>query len=102
MNLTEDGNCFESVAFWLENFQGLDHPERVKKLAVLDILPVAEVWDRADRHIIDFWPWSLLAQTAPLPERLIAGAPDAIVNNAFYDWGTDEFVFTSEAMPGDR
>jgi haloacetate dehalogenase len=74
----------------------LDHPEQVKKLAVLDILPVAEVWDRADKHLIDFWPWSLLAQTAPLPERLIAGAPDAIVNNALSDWGTNETVFPPE------
>lgn len=32
----------------------LDYPMQVKGLAVLDILPVAEVWDRADMRIIDF------------------------------------------------
>ncbi|MFL5747693.1 MAG: alpha/beta fold hydrolase [Niastella sp.] len=74
----------------------LDHPKQVKALAVLDILPVAEVWNRADRHIIDFWPWSLLSQAAPFPERLISGAPDAIIDNAFSDWGTDGAFFSRE------
>lgn len=49
----------------------LDHPDRIGKLAVLDILPTAEAWDRADaRFALGFWPWTLLAQPAPLPERL--------------------------------
>src|SRR5215468_1274686 len=40
----------------------LDHPERVGRLAVLDILPVAEVWERADaKFALAYWPWSLLA-----------------------------------------
>ena len=30
-------------------------------------------WDRADARLaLGFWPWSLLAQAAPLPERLVA------------------------------
>ena len=74
----------------------LDHPRHVKALAVLDILPVAEVWDRANRHIIDFWPWSLLSQAAPLPERLISCAPDAIIDNALSEWGTDGAFFSTE------
>ena len=50
----------------------LDHPERVERLAVLDILPVAEVWEPADKRLATtYWPWSLLAQHEPLPERLV-------------------------------
>jgi pimeloyl-ACP methyl ester carboxylesterase len=46
----------------------LDHPNRVDRLAVLDILPTETVWDRADaRFALAFWPWSLLAQPRPLP-----------------------------------
>ena len=46
----------------------LDHPSRVDRLAVLDILPPGMVWDRADaRFALACWPWSLLAQPAPLP-----------------------------------
>ncbi len=56
----------------------LDHPERVTRLAVLDIVPTAEVWARADdRLALGYWHWGFLAQPAPLPERLIAGDPDA-------------------------
>jgi pimeloyl-ACP methyl ester carboxylesterase len=39
---------------------------------VLDLLPVDVVWELADhRMALGFWPWSLLAQPAPLPERLL-------------------------------
>jgi haloacetate dehalogenase len=56
----------------------LDHPERVSALAVLDIVPTGEVWARADRlFALGYWHWGFLAQPAPLPERLIGGAPDA-------------------------
>jgi haloacetate dehalogenase len=56
----------------------LDHPERVSALAVLDIVPTAEVWARADdRLALAYWHWGFLAQPAPLPERLIAGDRDA-------------------------
>jgi len=56
----------------------LDHPDRVTALAVLDIVPTAEVWARADdRLTLIYWHWGFLAQPAPLPERLIAGDPDA-------------------------
>jgi len=56
----------------------LDHPERVERLAVLDIVPTGDVWARADRRFAHgYWHWPFLAQPAPLPERLILGDPDA-------------------------
>src|SRR3982750_4763135 len=68
----------------------LDHPARVERLAVLDVLPTATVWERADaRFALGYWPWSLLAQPEPLPERLLGGAPDAIVDAALATWGSD-------------
>jgi haloacetate dehalogenase len=73
----------------------LDHPDRVDALAVLDVLPVDVVWDRADARLaLGFWPWSLLAQPAPLPERLIAAAPDAVIDNALsLEWGSPADIF---------
>jgi haloacetate dehalogenase len=72
----------------------LDHPGRVDRLAVLDILPTATVWDRADARLaLAYWPWSLLAQPEPLPERLVAAAPDAIVDDALRGWGSPSTVF---------
>jgi haloacetate dehalogenase len=56
----------------------LDHPDRVSALAVLDIVPTAEVWARADALLaLGYWHWGFLAQPPPLPERLISGDPDA-------------------------
>jgi haloacetate dehalogenase len=67
----------------------LDHPERVERLAVLDIVPTAAAWERADaRFALAYWPWSLLAQPEPLPERLISAAPDAVVDAALAGWGS--------------
>jgi haloacetate dehalogenase len=75
----------------------LDHPERVDRVAVLDVLPTAEVWERADaRFALGFWPWSLLAQPEPLPERLVTAAPEAIVDDALDGWGSPRAAFPPE------
>jgi haloacetate dehalogenase len=56
----------------------LDHPDRVGAVAVFDVVPTGEVWARADAQLsLFYWHWAFLAQPAPLPERLIAGDPDA-------------------------
>ena len=76
----------------------LDHPDRVERLAVLDILPTADTWERADKKLATaFWPWSLLAQPEPLPERLVSDAPDAVVDDALGGWGSPANAFGSEA-----
>jgi len=75
----------------------LDHPGSVDRLAVLDIVPTATVWDRADaRFALAYWPWSLLAQPEPLPERVLAASADAILDNALSAWGTPPTVVPSE------
>lgn len=62
----------------------LDHPEKVQRLAVLDAIPISEGWGHADaRFALAYWPWTLLAQKAPLPERYLAGDPEAIFDNTF-------------------
>jgi haloacetate dehalogenase len=72
----------------------LDHPAHVERLAVLDILPTETVWARADdRFAAAYWPWVLLAQPAPLPERLLAAAPDAVVDDALGAWGSPPGAF---------
>ena len=62
----------------------LDHPEKVKRLAVFDVIPISEAWGRADaKFAMTYWPWSLLSQKAPLPEKYLLGAPDAVFDNPF-------------------
>ena len=75
----------------------LDHPDAVARLAVLDILPIDIVWDRADARLaLGYWPWSLLAQPAPLPETILAGSADAIVDNALHGWGSPHRAFPDD------
>jgi haloacetate dehalogenase len=72
----------------------LDHPDRIKRLAVLDILPVETVWERADaRFALGYWPWSLLAQPEPLPETILAASAEAIIDSALGGWGSPSEVF---------
>jgi haloacetate dehalogenase len=60
----------------------LDHPEKVRRLAVFDVIPISEAWARADaKFALNWWPWSLLAQKAPMPEKYLLGAPDAAFDN---------------------
>jgi haloacetate dehalogenase len=62
----------------------LDHPERVQRLAVFDVIPISEAWGLADtKFAMTYWPWSLLSQKAPLPEKYLLGAPDAVFDNPF-------------------
>ena len=57
----------------------LDHPAVVTRLVVLDIVPTAEVWARADAVMaLGYWHWAFLAQPAPLPERMIGADPGAL------------------------
>jgi len=55
----------------------LDHPGRVRKLAVLDIIPTGETFRRANMAFgLGYWHWFFLAQPFDLPERMIGANPD--------------------------
>jgi haloacetate dehalogenase len=72
----------------------LDHPDRIERLIVLDVLPNSTTWDRADARLaLAFWPWSLLAQPEPLPERLIGACPEAVVDDALTQWDSPRSTF---------
>ncbi|HTZ46173.1 MAG TPA: alpha/beta hydrolase [Verrucomicrobiae bacterium] len=62
----------------------LDHPKAVERLAVLDVIPILEAWNRTDaRFAKTYWPWILLSQKQPLPESYLLGAPKAVFENPF-------------------
>lgn len=79
----------------------LDHPEVVTKLAVLDIVPVAEVWERMDAAAaMKTYHWPFLAQPAPMPENLIMADPVYYLNFTMASWtkAKDLSAFSQDAM----
>jgi len=75
----------------------LDHPGRCACLAVLDVLPVSEAWDRADARLaLGYWPWSLLALEHSLPELVLQRLARAVVDAAFDGWGSAPEAFPEE------
>ncbi|WP_037365961.1 alpha/beta fold hydrolase [Amycolatopsis orientalis] len=76
---------------------GLDHPDHVSHLAILDVLPTLDMWDvlHGVSASVAFHLY-LMAQPPGLPEQLISGAPDAFFSYFLDQWGADP-----EAIPAD-
>lgn len=56
----------------------LDHPGRIAKLALLDIIPTLEHFERADMAFaMGYYHWFWFAQPHPFPENVISAAPEA-------------------------
>ena len=77
----------------------LDHPDRVERLALLDILPTAYVFDHVDRSVATAnYHWFFLSQPADLPERLIGGDPLYFLHRLLGSWGSGLDAHAPEAL----
>jgi haloacetate dehalogenase len=77
----------------------LDHPERVERLCVLNIIPTADQFERmAEEPAPDYWPFFLLAQPAPLPERVIGASAEYVLRHILGDWTAIEAAIEPEAF----
>lgn len=65
----------------------LDHPDRIARLAILEVVPTLAFWDAWTADLAQkAYHWNFLAQPAPLPERLIGGAPDDWIDATLSSW----------------
>jgi haloacetate dehalogenase len=65
----------------------LDHPERVTRAALLNVVPTIDQFERmGGGPSLGYWTWFLLAQPAPFPERIIGAEPDALLEHVFATW----------------
>lgn len=54
----------------------LDHPDRVLKAAMLDIIPSQYVYANANKEwALRSWHWTFMVQPADLPERMMGSVP---------------------------
>lgn len=57
---------------------GMDYPDAVRAMALLDIAPTREMYrDTDDAFARAYWHWFFLIQPAPFPENMIGADPDA-------------------------
>lgn len=65
---------------------GLDHPDDVERLVVLDVIPTRAMWDRLDLALArGFWHWLFHLQP-DLPELLVAGRVETYLRYFFERW----------------
>lgn len=71
----------------------LDHPGRIEKLALLDILPTSEVWRAIEAGEAPGAHWEFLSRPAPQPEEEIAKrGPDDYFSGLMREWTKGEKI----------
>jgi haloacetate dehalogenase len=77
----------------------LDHPERLERLAVLDIVPTRTVFGATNQAIATgYYHWFFLIQPGGLPERLIGADPLFYLHWTLGRWGTGLEAFAPAAL----
>ena len=81
---------------------GMDHPDRVAAMTLLDIAPTREMYANTTAKFAKaYWHWFMLIQNAPLPESIIGADPDnywkmkcfnQAGGNPFDDGALDEYL----------
>jgi haloacetate dehalogenase len=91
----------------------LDHPDVVERLAVLNIVPTVDQFERmADGVALEYYPWFFLAQPPPFAERVVAASAEYFIRHTLSSWAaapdaispqaTDRYVraFTPDVISG--
>jgi haloacetate dehalogenase len=77
----------------------LDHPGAVCRLAVLDIVPTATIYDSLDKErATTVWRYFFMIQPPDLPELLIGARPDAYLASTLREWGGTPDAHSDDAL----
>jgi len=78
---------------------GLDHPERVSAMVLLDIAPTREMYSNTSAEFAQaYWHWFFLTQPQPLPERLIGADPAGFWKMKCFNQARGENPFSDYAL----
>lgn len=77
----------------------LDHPHRVRRAALLDIVPTRHVFKTINQQMATIYEhWFFLIQPNGLPEYLIGQDPEYYLNAKLHRWSARSEAFTPEAL----
>ena len=75
----------------------VDHPDRVRKVMILDICPTKAMYAATDQTFAyAYWHWFFLTQPAPFPEKLMISAPEVMADKCLKGHGHD--IFAEQAL----
>lgn len=78
---------------------GLDHPDQVEAMVLLDIAPTREMYSEASAEFARaYWHWFFLAQPQPLPEQMISADPEGFWKLKCYNQARGGTPFSSSAL----
>ena len=76
----------------------LDYPQRVLKLALLDIVSTYQLYETTDREFATaYYHWFFLIQPHPFPETLIEQNPEYFLRHCLESWSKLPNSFTERA-----
>jgi haloacetate dehalogenase len=77
----------------------LDHPERIERLALLDIVPTLYRFETIDQKAATAsFHWFFLIQPGGLPERLIGAESEFFLRHMLRAWSQDKEAFDPEVF----
>ncbi len=77
----------------------LDHPDRVSRAAMLDIVPTRHIFETINQQMATIYEhWFFLIQPGGFPERLIGKDSDYYLKTKLHRWSADPSTFTPAAM----
>lgn len=77
----------------------LDHPGRVRRLALLDIVPTYTMFASVNKEMAtSHYHWFFLIQPYDLPERLIGNDPEYYLRKKLERWSAGTEAFAPEAV----
>ena len=77
----------------------LDHPGRVERLGVLNIVPTIDQFERmAEGASLGYWPWYFLAQPPPFAERVIAASAEDVLRDILRSWPASPEAIPEESV----
>jgi haloacetate dehalogenase len=77
----------------------LDYPQKVEKLALLDIIPTYELYKATDREFATaYYHWFFLIQPHPFPETLINSNSEYYLRHCLENWSKVKGAFSDNAI----